>query len=557
MQNKVGGSMAANVKTKKALLWCGITLVIIACVITIIYTLFIDKKVDKIKISYYYHSTCDSCQEDKKFYDLLNSEIGMYATLTDVDQEKPYDVAVYNTFAQANQERFEKMCQEMSIPKEKQQTPTVVINDSYLTGADEITAGLKLMYLEQASLAGIKVQKNPDIIGENSPLSTETTIGDTDNQAESGLTFDETDKPFSQVTPQKSHLVYFYTSSCADCQKVQETYQSLSPTYGNSQLSIDYKNILTTANLDLLYALFKEYKVPEQEQKVPIVFYEGGYLQGYEAINGQLVQDIERGKAQDFTGFEELITAETAKEKAGNVTVLSVILTGFVNGLNPCSISMILFLFSLLVAKNQNILKISIAYIVGKSISFVLIGIGIYFALGVMQSAVLSKVTTIIGIVLVIVCLVLFVMNLLDYISAKNEKYQNIKLQLPEFLRKANHNIIKKFTGNKGGAMLLIASFALGFILSIGEFLCTGQIYLATILSLFNSTQMSNLVAVMLFILYTLSMSIPFIIFAVIISKGKKVFLVSEKFRKLMPYVKLINAVIFLIFAGIAMIQLL
>jgi cytochrome c biogenesis protein CcdA len=54
-----------------------------------------------------------------------------------------------------------------------------------------------------------------------------------------------------------------------------------------------------------------------------------------------------------------------------------------------------------------------------------------------------------------------------------------MKLQLPMFLKKKIHGIIRKQTRSpKAG---IIATFMLGFVIAAAEVVCTGQVYLPTI----------------------------------------------------------------------------
>lgn len=62
--------------------------------------------------------------------------------------------------------------------------------------------------------------------------------------------------------------------------------------------------------------------------------------------------------------------------------------------------------------------------------------------------------------------------------AAKHENYGKIKLQLPTALKKINHGWIKRISGLENAWLLLLVSFALGVFISVGEFLCTGQIFL-------------------------------------------------------------------------------
>ena len=86
-------------------------------------------------------------------------------------------------------------------------------------------------------------------------------------------------------------------------------------------------------------------------------------------------------------------------------------------------------------------------------------------------------------------------------------------------------------------------------IVSAGEFLCTGQIYLATILYLVKRSVTINSIAFLALFVYVLAMVIPLTVIVIAVSKGQKVMMISEGFRRNMPKVKLVNAIILIVLA--------
>lgn len=81
----------------------------------------------------------------------------------------------------------------------------------------------------------------------------------------------------------------------------------------------------------------------------------------------------------------------------------------------------------------------------------------------------------------------------------------------------------------------------------LGEFLCTGQIYLATIIAILHTEEFLSVNALIYFIVYNIALIIPLIIISFIIYKTKGVFETSEMIRVKMPYIKLANSVLLLV----------
>jgi cytochrome c biogenesis protein CcdA len=223
---------------------------------------------------------------------------------------------------------------------------------------------------------------------------------------------------------------------------------------------------------------------------------------------------------------------------------------GIVNGLNPCSMSMLLMFMSLLLFKKSTVLKIGISYSLGKFISYMLLGTILFKFL---ENFSINGFNTIIKILALFIIFTLIVLNINDYFAAVNEKYNKIKLQLPLSFRKFNHGLIRKVSSVTNIKLLICISFGLGIFISLGEFLCTGQIYLTTIVTVIQSGTAFNFKAFTYLLIYNLGFIFPVLILTFVIYKGKEVFDVSESLRERLHIIKLINSAVFLIL-GIIMI---
>ena len=86
------------------------------------------------------------------------------------------------------------------------------------------------------------------------------------------------------------------------------------------------------------------------------------------------------------------------------------------------------------------------------------------------------------------------------------------------------------------------ALFLLGIVISAGEFLCTGQVYLASLLYMveqnagFNPELAGNLV------IYLIAMCVPMLLLTVLVSRGKSVMSASH-----LPVIKLVYSIFFFV----------
>lgn len=443
----------------------------------------------KLTIVYFYENACRSCDPEGEFTDLFNQLVG------EDKQGLNIELLMYNTFHTSSSNLMNEYVKNYEVPKDKRNAPIVFIDNTFLSGQDEIESGLKDQFLKAKE----------DLVTNTLELSS---------------------------------ILYFNVTGCSSCIEVEKFLSTL------QNVNIKKLNISELDNVELVKSYFRTYKVPEDEQSVPIIFIGDSYLSGEEDIKQYLIEKIENGE-----GLNSLLPIQDGKaaieDELSAYEVLGVLVTGFINGLNPCSISMLLFFLSMLMVKNVSLLKMGLSFIAGKFIT--------YFLLGTLLFNVFAKLEipwfqTAVKILLLLMVLIIALLNLRDYFATSKEEYNKVLMQLPVFLRKKNHQWIKKLTSISDGRIMIPVSFGLGTLISIGEFLCTGQIYLATIVSVLQRSQTLNMHAVIYFLIYGLAFVLPLILITIIIHKGRGIFDVSEWIREKMPMIKLINAIAFILF---------
>lgn len=461
---------------------------------------------NKLELFYFYNNPCGSCDVESKFYEIFNTSVG------DLKDDIPYELRLYNTFNTEGTRFFQDVCKVYAIKEEERGLPLMIVGDSYLVGEEEIKEALRDTFIRESEIL------TPTLI----------------DQLESNK-----DKAQSreQMEIEAMQAIYFYTSSCEDCKKVKTLLD-------NKQGLIERKNIVEGENTRLINAYFEAYEVPVELQQVPIIFYSGGYLAGYEEIEKHL--DEVMANKETLGGMQpqaaEPLNPLTWAELPG------IFLTGLVNGFNPCSISMLLFLLSLM-SVGCNWLRLGVTYIVGKVGTYFILGTVCYALLSQLEGVLFGTIQGLVNGLIVVVMLILAGANLLDYVAAKQEKYEKIKLQLPTGLRRLNHKMIRLFVEKSGGKYGLLGIMGLSIVVSAGEFLCTGQIYLATIIYLLRRDVGYSFITFIAFLGYVIAMVLPLILIVLLVHRGCKVLRMSEFVRKHMTQIKLINAITFILFA--------
>lgn len=339
-------------------------------------------------------------------------------------------------------------------------------------------------------------------------------------------------------------VYYFYSTTCGECEKTSKYLEDVKKKY--NFLNINKFNIYENNNMDYLKTYCKEYNVSKEEfAAVPVVFVRDKYIVEYENIKKDIENYIESGNKK--TKCIEYSEIKKNKEEIASVSIIKVIFSALINGINPCSISMLMFLIILLNNKSQDLLKRGLAFCFGKVISLFLIGTILYKFLKYLTGFFIINVLNYIFIGMFVS---LAILNIYDFIVIKRNQYGKIKAQLPTKFRKLNHiiirNTVEKFVKSK---WIIPACILLGAVVAFTEFLCSGQIYLSTIVTVIQGNSNNGIQALMYLIVYCSVCALPLIVIILLMSKGVKEIEVSSFFTEHLDKIKIIYAIVFMVMA--------
>ena len=338
-----------------------------------------------------------------------------------------------------------------------------------------------------------------------------------------------------------SHVLYVYLPACESCGKAEEAIDALSgaalQTADGAPVTVEVERLNLAEHPQDVEALFERYGVPEDDRIAPIVFAGEGYLSGFKAIRDGLealaVAAAEAGEpALDAEPDAEAVgeTGEAAAEAAPATDAVgwtATVAAGLVAGLNPCAISMLLLFLATFVGRR----RYTVAFLASKFVVYLLLGTllnRLFLRLAAPALPGLAKwLLTVFGGALAL-------LNLWDAAEAFWGRYGNVRNQLPSRLRGWLHARIR----SAGGARwLLAASVALGALVAVGEFMCAGQVYLATLLSAVRTGMGFELLLV-----YCAAFILPAALIALAVDLGKSRLRVSGWMAAHMPQVKLLTA---------------
>lgn len=464
---------------------------------------------DTTEITYVYEPGCTSCEEISKLLDKIESTGKVHIQkINGAEKENKSIIDNYNSKCNA-------------LEDIRDIYPVVFIDDQYLFDVEINETNIEELLSNKPFTHNFK---NDDSIQTANS-----------NEAVEGQPQENKEKV----------LIYFYSSTCASCKRAENYIDDLKKKYSDIKV-INY-NLNDEQNIKLLGAYGEKYNLDKNQiNNIPAIFLSQTALVGDSNIINMLEDKIEN---YDFDNPTEIIDLNeignnTSVKDKNTLQLITIALAGIVNGINPCSLSMFLFLMSIVNVTREKILKIGFLFCFGKFITFFLLGTFLYKALSFIN---ISMVNIIEKIVLIIVISIFIILNLNDFIAARMEKYDKMILQLPSKLKKLNHKLMKRVTSCNNSKYFALSILMVGMIIALGEFMCTGQIYLISIVFLVQNNGI-DIKSVFYLLIYSVAFVLPIIIVTILIYYGKKVFNLSELLLKRLPNIKIISSLIFIIF---------
>jgi cytochrome c biogenesis protein CcdA len=151
-----------------------------------------------------------------------------------------------------------------------------------------------------------------------------------------------------------------------------------------------------------------------------------------------------------------------------------------IDGLNPCAFATLVFFISYLTftgRRGRDVLLVGVAFALGVFLTYLLVGVGLLRAI---QS--LSFFTALgrwVYLVTALLCVVLAAFTFRDYFIAREGNPTEMTLKLPMALRRRINKIIRQSAQMRA---FVGVAFVTGFLVSLIELACTGQVYLPTIM---------------------------------------------------------------------------
>lgn len=339
-------------------------------------------------------------------------------------------------------------------------------------------------------------------------------------------------------------IIFYASDSCYNCKEVKIMLSK----YDN--INVILKTIESEENYKELQKVATYFN---KDAMVPSILIGDKFLVGADIIDS--FDDTLNKKLGDKYELLDVSTIEVNiakinEENYNNISFFVIMLSGLIDGINPCALSMLILLIGIVTKTDKkNVIYVGTSYASGTFLAYFFIGLNIF---KVMEIA--SKISWLIIVMYIsIICMSLFIiyLNTKDFINIKKGKVENIKNQLSNNQKSKIYKYINKLTDSKH---IVFYGFVLGIILTLLEFTCTGQVYIPTLSYMINSGE--GVLPYIYLFAYNIMFIMPLIIVCIVTYITKETNKVMNLLYDKLGYIKLITNLIYVIIIVILTIRL-
>jgi cytochrome c biogenesis protein CcdA len=353
--------------------------------------------------------------------------------------------------------------------------------------------------------------------------------------------------------PRPPELFIFYSLNCHECVKVKAEVMPVIQKEFTGRVDFVYLDVGELENYKLFLDLMQK-SGSKIEFKVPLFYMSGSFLSGEGQVEINLRNFIKDSLSRPSAGSTLMPADPIAYFKS--FVPLSVTVAGLEDGINPCAFTVIVFFISFLALqgyRKRELFFIGAAFILSVFLTYLGIGLGVFNFF--YRFSGLWAVVHLFNLVIGSASIIFGVLAVYDFIKLKKTgSTEQLILQLPKPVKERIHKVVgffyrknnleKRQNLNPGLVRLILSAFITGFLVSLLEAVCTGQVYLPTIAFVLKASSF-KLQALGYLLLYNIMFIVPLIVIFVFALMGTTSNQFSGFLKKHLGLIKVFMAVLF------------
>lgn len=313
---------------------------------------------------------------------------------------------------------------------------------------------------------------------------------------------------------------FFYEPGCHDCERIEaELLPQLETRFPQACL-IQRHDVGVETNFLYLLHLQNElgYTQPERAYLIVNKQYAFGPSPVQEEFFARISSLLEKGSAVPEL---QVVPPDLAKKWYSGFTFSAVVAAGLIDGFNPCAFSTLVFFMSLLsVAKvrNRTLLLLGISFCLASFLTYLALGFGLFRVLHLFSG--FATLRSAVELIMAVVLLVLAFLSFRDAIRfRKTARADDITLQLSTGMKKRIHDVMRRGLGNTS---VIAGGLMIGTVVTVIESVCTGQVYVPTLVLILKDSTFSEPRAWLLLLIYNALFVLPLVIIFLAVYFGLK-----------------------------------
>jgi len=353
--------------------------------------------------------------------------------------------------------------------------------------------------------------------------------------------------------PRLPELFIFHSLNCHECAKVKAEVMPVIQKEFQGQVIFVYLDVGELENYKLFLSLMQQ-SGSTIEFKVPFFYMEGRFLNSEGQVESSLRNFIKDALSRPRLAAPLMPADPVAYFKS--FVPASVIIAGLEDGVNPCAFTVIVFFISFLALqgyRKRELFFIGAAFIFSVFLTYLGIGLGIFSVFYRFRG--LWIITHFLNITMGSASILLGIFAIYDFIKFKKTgSTEELILQLPKPVKERIHRVVgffyrksiqeKQKNLNPALSRLVASAFITGFLVSLLEAICTGQVYLPTIAFVLKASPL-KLQALGYLLLYNIMFIVPLIVIFVLALMGTTSSQFSAFLKKHLGLIKIFMAVLF------------
>mgnify|MGYP003392437146 CR=1 FL=1 len=348
-------------------------------------------------------------------------------------------------------------------------------------------------------------------------------------------------------------LIIFYSSSCHICLEVKQGVMPAIEDEFKGRIIFEYRDIGKIENYKMLLGLLQK-NGGSLKFQVPLFYAEGKFLNAQGQIRDNLrnfILDALKGNYSNVSvGPFDLIAYFKGFVPA------TIIIAGLEDGINPCAFTVIVFFISFLAVqgyRRRDLILIGSAFILAVFLTYLGIGLGIFNLLYRFKG--FWVITRLLNLMIGFLSLLFGILAVYDFIKFKRTgSTDELILQLPKPIKERIHKVVgffyrkspqeKQSRSLPGMDKLIFSALISGFLVSLLEAVCTGQMYLPTISFVLKASSL-KLQALGYLLLYNIMFVIPLGVIFIFALLGTSSMQFSGFLKRNLGLIKILMAILF------------